>query len=204
LADKFDELLEVKTSEGEATGIAKPRQLVHECGDYHSVVHVWIIEHTTGKILLQKRSKNKKANPGKYDISSAGHILFGEDSLESAQKEVAEELGIWINDLNRFEKLFSYLQQFTLHNGTYIENEWVDVYLLDLDRLNINELNLQKEEVDGIALVHYKQLEKMMRNGDERIVPVYNSDALKLFDVLNSRYSSTDKPENYEDLSLLS
>ena len=45
-------------------------------------------------LLLQKRSENKDAFPGCYDISSAGHLPAGQDYLSSALRELEEELGI--------------------------------------------------------------------------------------------------------------
>ena len=46
------------------------------------------------QILLQKRSQNKDSFPGKFDTSSAGHIQAGDEPLESALRELKEELGI--------------------------------------------------------------------------------------------------------------
>lgn len=45
-------------------------------------------------MLLQKRSMNKDSFPGKFDTSSAGHIQAGDEPLESALRELGEELGI--------------------------------------------------------------------------------------------------------------
>ena len=45
-------------------------------------------------LLLQKRSKEKDSFPGCYDISSAGHISAGDEPLETALRELEEELGI--------------------------------------------------------------------------------------------------------------
>ena len=43
---------------------------------------------------MQKRALNKDSFPGKYDTSSAGHIQAGDEPLESAIRELSEELGI--------------------------------------------------------------------------------------------------------------
>ena len=43
---------------------------------------------------MQKRSLRKNSFPGCYDVSSAGHIKAGDDYLESALRELSEELGI--------------------------------------------------------------------------------------------------------------
>ena len=51
-------------------------------------------DRRSADVLLQKRSENKDSFPGSYDISSAGHIPSGVDFLESALRELEEELGI--------------------------------------------------------------------------------------------------------------
>lgn len=47
-----------------------------------------------GEILLQQRSFHKDSYPGMWDSSCAGHISFGDNSLETCVKELEEELGI--------------------------------------------------------------------------------------------------------------
>lgn len=51
---------------------------------------------TDGKwqMLLQKRASGKDSFPGCYDTSSAGHIHAGDEPLDSALRELEEELGI--------------------------------------------------------------------------------------------------------------
>lgn len=61
------------------------RSLVHRDGDYHRAVHVWIYSESTQELLLQKRADCKASWPGKWDISSAGHISSGESSLLTAR-----------------------------------------------------------------------------------------------------------------------
>lgn len=39
------------------------------------------------------RSEFKDTNPGRWDVSSAGHITHGDGSLDTAKKELEEELG---------------------------------------------------------------------------------------------------------------
>ena len=48
------------------------RSHVHSNGLWHCSVHIWIINPSTSKILLQKRSMSKDTFPGRWDISSAG------------------------------------------------------------------------------------------------------------------------------------
>lgn len=76
--------------------------MVHEDGDIHGTVHIWIRRKTEKgyDLLLQKRSKEKDSFPGCYDISSAGHISAGDEPLETALRELEEELGSKQNQNN--------------------------------------------------------------------------------------------------------
>jgi len=90
------ELLDIVDEDGLPTGETVERELAHRNGIRHRTSHVWILrkQNNTIQVLLQKRSKNKDSYPGCYDISSAGHIPCGEDYINSALRELQEELGI--------------------------------------------------------------------------------------------------------------
>lgn len=99
------EYLDIRDKNGNPTGVIKERSLVHADGDLHGTSHVWIVkknEKGSYDLLLQKRSENKDAFPGCYDISSAGHLPAGQDYLTSALRELEEELGIKAQSRNSF------------------------------------------------------------------------------------------------------
>ena len=83
--------------DGNKTGQVKERGVAHRDGTLHSTVHIWIVrpnQESGYDVLLQKRSECKDSNPGAYDISSAGHVSAGDELMESALREMKEELGI--------------------------------------------------------------------------------------------------------------
>ncbi|XP_061981335.1 nudix hydrolase 3-like isoform X2 [Populus nigra] len=110
-----EERLDVLNKTGQKTGISKPRGEVHRDGDYHRAVHVWIYSESTQELLLQRRADCKDSWPGRWDISSAGHISAGDSSLVSAQRELQEELGISLPK-DAFEHIFIYLQEWYTEN----------------------------------------------------------------------------------------
>jgi isopentenyldiphosphate isomerase len=123
--------------------------------------------------------------PNMWDISSAGHVSAGEDSVTSALREAQEELGLEIKpeDLGY---LFSVTQQAVLKDGAYINNEFNDVYLVKLNPL-FSDLKLQKEEVSSTQWVPYKELEKNITEGNNGFVP-HPEEYTKLFVELHKRY----------------
>ena len=63
VADKNDELLEVLDENGNSTGKFEKREVVHENKLFHNEIALWIIDKQNKKVLLQRRSPNKKSNP---------------------------------------------------------------------------------------------------------------------------------------------
>ncbi len=52
-----------------------------------------ILMNSSGRIYLQKRSRIKKANSGKYDKTVGGHVSAGDSFDMTVIRECAEELG---------------------------------------------------------------------------------------------------------------
>jgi isopentenyldiphosphate isomerase len=174
------ELLDVVDSSGQPCGIIKPRESVHRHGDWHKTVHIWIV-NKNGELLFQKRSSNKESFPGVWDVSSAGHISAGETSPEGAGKEVLEELGVKIAKRD-FSYLFTIKNSCNLHNGSFIDNEFSDVYLVKKDFL-ISDLSLQPSEVSDARYIHYAILKKIADTGDPLFAP-HPEEYMRLFEYL--------------------
>ena len=90
------EYIDIVDENGEPTGDVIDRETAHSKGIRHRTAHVWLLRNNNDKvqILLQKRCQTKSSYPGCYDISSAGHIPSGVDYIQSALRELNEELGI--------------------------------------------------------------------------------------------------------------
>lgn len=162
------ELLDERDQGGEATGRVRARFLMHRYGDLHGTSHVWIVR-ANGRsgfdLLLQKRSADKDAFPGCYDISSAGHIPAGGDYLESALRELREELGI--------EAAPEELQYVGLHEETdcaefygkpFRNHEISRVYVYGKP-VDAEKLLLQAEEVESVMWMDYEDCLLGMREG---------------------------------------
>ena len=165
-----EEFLEVCTPEGGSTGVKKARKLVHQDGDWHRVVHVWLI-NPHNELLVQKRSLQKESHAGLWDISAAGHVSWGETALEAAVKELSEELGVNLDSgALKDAHLGTHRNMNVLHNGTYIDNEIVEVYLVRIPDWPVTKYVLQKEEVDEVKYMHWQEVEKAYRSKDPTFV----------------------------------
>ena len=90
------ELFDLVDDQGMPTGGTVSREEAHRLGIPHRTTHTWVVRRRNGRwqALLQKRSENKDSYPGRFDTSSAGHIPAGTEPLDSALRELEEELGI--------------------------------------------------------------------------------------------------------------
>ncbi|WP_022662865.1 NUDIX hydrolase [Paucidesulfovibrio longus] len=70
----------------------------------HRSVTVLIYDQEN-KLFLQKRSHKKSIFPGRWDVSSSGHVLAGEATRDAALRELRFELGIEAERLRFVQKL---------------------------------------------------------------------------------------------------
>lgn len=84
---------------------SEERDIVREKGLIHRIVRVFVV-NDEGKVLLHKRSKQLKDNPGKWDQSVGGHVDENEDYISAARRETSEELGIDIDDFKSLGKFY--------------------------------------------------------------------------------------------------
>ena len=161
------EFFDILDENGNKTGKIKERSLVHEDGDIHRTVHIWIRRKTDKgyDLLLQKRSKQKDSFPGCYDISSAGHISAGDEPLESALRELEEELGIKAKP----EQLKKVGIHEGIMNGNFYGREFKNheistVYVYE-EAVDTQKLKLQEEEVEEVMWIDQKELVQKVQDG---------------------------------------
>lgn len=162
------EMLDIVDEKGNPTGVVKERSKIHEDGDRHRTSHVWIVrDNSKGgiDILLQKRSENKDSFPGCLDISSAGHIQAGTGFLESALRELKEELGIEASKEDLIEcGVRTIVNESIFHGKVFKDNQVTKVYKIKINDLDISFLKLQEEEVESVIWIDYEECIEAVKN----------------------------------------
>ena len=161
-----DEFFPVVEPNGLVVGRSS-RQYCHSgAKPLHPVIHIHIIDRYS-KIYLQKRSKKKEIQPGKWDTAVGGHVSYGEYLIEAVHREAAEELGF--TDFNPI-----FLETYIFESE--IEREMVNVfaavgsYELHPDRDEVEEGRWWPvEEIDanlgkGIFTPNFESEFKMIRS----------------------------------------
>ena len=118
-----------------------------------------------------------------WDISVAGHISSGEDSKTGAIREIKEEIGMDVLESD-LKFLGTVVQEFVLNDGTYIDNELNDTYLITLDTNN-QKLQIQEEELDKLQWISISELKKWVIEKRSDLVP-HESECKILFDYLEN------------------
>lgn len=146
------EIFDIVDEQGNPTGDTVERSEAHANGIRHRTAHIWIARKVGDKwqVLLQKRAQTKDSFPGRYDTSSAGHIQAGDEPLESAIRELAEELGIHAApEQLEFAGTFRIQYEKEFHNKLFKDNEIAFVYVY-LGEVDIHRVSVQEEELECV------------------------------------------------------
>ncbi len=146
------ELLEIYNDQGKPTGktvVRGDKNLKLEDNE-HIAVGVVFIENSNHEFLIQKTSKEK----GGYYSSTGGHITKGETPLSSILREIEEELGITVtkDEIKSFD---------FINNGIPI----MFLFYMQKD-INIDDIKVQKEEVDYVEYKSIDEIEKLINNNE--------------------------------------
>ena len=163
------EMLDIVDENGIPTGRSVPRTVAHAEGCATAPACLDRAEKNGAvQVLLQMRCAAKDSYPGCYDISSAGHIPAGDEFVESALRELKEELGVTAapQDLHvcglrrfRFESVF--------HGRPFKDNQVSRVFCLWLDK-EAEDFTVQRSEID---YVKWFDLDEAIRAVDEGTIP---------------------------------
>lgn len=158
--------LDILTADGEPTGTRGSFTEVHRNGSWHRGVHIWGLNEK-GEILLQRRGMEVSVYPGLWENTAGGHIDAGETSIETAQKELTEELGI-ILSAGDFEFVDTIVDSYIANDGAFINNEFDDIYIAHIGNESIV---LNEAEVLETKWIHFTELEKKIQAHDSNYVP---------------------------------
>ena len=180
-----EEIFDIVDENGVPTGETVTRAKAHAKGIHHRTVHIWVIRYNEGiaEVLLQKRALTKDSFPGQYDTSSAGHIQAGDEPLESAIRELSEELGIFATE-NQLHLIgtFPIKYEKEFHGKVFKDNEIAFVYTYE-EPVDIDKLIIQKEELDSVAWFNLNEVyEACLPPRDKRFcVPMEGLELIKRY-----------------------
>ncbi len=144
------ELWDLLDEQGNPTGETMVRGERLRTGQFHLVVHIWVVD-TAGRLLLQKREAHLRLMPDIW-AATGGSAVAGEDSETAARRELREELGIHTAP---GELVFA--------GRIRRRNSFTDLWILRRDVAD-SEIRLQPEEVADYRWVTRQQLMDMVKD----------------------------------------
>lgn len=137
-------------------------------GELRVVVHVCLFD-SHGRLLIQRRTENKRIWPGLWDVTVGGGVDAGETTRQGAEREVREELGYALD-------LSGLRPSVTVNFAGGFDDFFIAVRDLD-----INALSLQADEVSAVRWVTLDELLAMVEDGS--FIPYPKSFLQFLFDM---------------------
>jgi len=132
------------------------RRWAHEkSGVYYRTIYV-LVKNENEQVLIQKRSETKDLYPDCWDLSVGGHVNFGKTYEETAVRELGEELGLEVSQVNLFKK------------GEVLVNlpnagEYFNVFEYKLKPGQT--IKTSKEEVKDTRWMSIEEIKKSMKDG---------------------------------------
>ena len=156
-SSSYHEWLEVVDEHDRVVGRER-RGVIHARGLMHRSAQV-LLFNSSGELFLQKRSQGKDEFPGLWDSSAAGHVDPGEDYIDCARRELAEELGI--DEPVELQALF----RFSASADTGWEHCSVFRCVYD------GPLRLQEDEVDEGKWLPPSEMDRLVNDSDSMLTP---------------------------------
>lgn len=129
-----------------------------------------IIISENNKIIVPKRSSNRKIFPNCYDFSVGGHVNSGENYEEAAYRELKEELGITNVRLQEV----AYFSPYTSDSNTFQK-----VYIL---KYNNQITNYDNDGIERLYYLSIKEIKKLMNDRPKLFKTDYSVVMNYLFD----------------------
>jgi isopentenyldiphosphate isomerase len=132
----------------------------------HREAGVLLVRSSDLGVLFQKRSMKKKVLPGVWSTGCAGHVDYGSTVIETAIRELEEELGVKVDE----EELEFMGKEFERQKNKE-RNEAHFKYWFVLKVEDDCEFVLQKSEVDEVRFLVGEDIDRMLDEGEKFYEP---------------------------------
>lgn len=117
----------------------------------HRAVGIFVLNEKK-QMLMQKRSKKKDMDPGKWSYAVGGHVTVGQTYKQAAIREVEEELGIKAH-IRMVAKVLIKMKKETEYTG-----------LFEVKLPPNTQITIDKDEVTQVEWVSLKELKTFIGN----------------------------------------
>jgi len=103
-----------------------------------------------------------------WDISVAGHISAGQDSISSAAREINEEVSVMLGyrtEIKDFRYMYSFRKEEKIRDD-FIERQFYEFFILRTAIVDEKDLKLQESEVQAAKFVDLTELQQLIDNNE--------------------------------------
>lgn len=128
--------------------------------DLHRITAVWIVNDKQ-EVLLAQRAHTMHNQPGVWGPAAAGTVAQGEEYIETAYRELEEEIslrGVTLTQVGKFwtDKAFGECRMCVVFTGSYSDS--------------LSKLRLQEEEVAALKWITPEALKSDLAKNPQRYV----------------------------------
>ena len=150
------ELIEIVDENGDFTGQIMDKEEAHDKNLLHNEVGIFII-NDDGKVLLQKRSANKRFSPNKWGLC-AGHVDAYESLETAALREIKEEVGLYLS----LKELIPYGER---EINISDSNSHITYFYYVICNKKAEEFVIQEEELSEVKWFNIDEIIIMIKDG---------------------------------------
>lgn len=154
------ELVDIRDEQGNLVGDTMTRQEAHQAEAWHGVALVWVY-NSKGEILIQRRASHLNMFPDKWDVTVSGHLTAGDQPIQTAARELGEELGMAVTP-GQLHEATMIADTFDMTYGK-VHKECAFIYLLCNDA-NLDDLKLQVAEVQEVRWISVDDFERDLQD----------------------------------------
>ncbi len=169
------ELIEIVDENGNFTGQIMDKEEAHDKNLLHNEVGIFII-NDDGKVLLQKRSANKRFSPNKWGLC-AGHVEANESLENAALREIKEEVGL---DITSKELIPYGEREITISDS----NSHITYFYYIRCNKKENEFAIQTEELSEVKWFNIDEIITMIKEGKTS----FKENRIKMFEKIKSDF----------------
>jgi isopentenyldiphosphate isomerase len=154
----MSEFWDILDKNGKKTDRLHERGKPMKKGEYHLIVHVWIINNKN-EFLISRRALNDEWCSGMWQ-TTGGCAIAGDDGLTAALRETEEEIGIFL-DPQKAQLFKQYTEPHSDDEGGILFNIWL--FKQDVD---IAAISLHPEETCDAMWAMKDKIKQMIDDGD--------------------------------------
>lgn len=148
----------VVDSSDSPVGLKQYSELSYE--DIYRVSALWLIDSTTGDVLMTQRKWTKKNDPGKWMAAVSGTIEEDETYDQNIVHEIEEEIGLRNLDFKKGPKQF-------VDDGSH--KFFVQWYVSEVNKDEV-AIKIQDDEVEKYAWMSKESLIDDLKNNPDKFV----------------------------------